>query len=117
VFLWEIATEGAATIHASLYGATLLIGYLASITLAIVGLARRKLLNCAWALLLMPLYWLLLSLAAWRALDQLVGDPNRWEKTEHGLDRNSHLMDETSALPTGVRNIAAVPPRPPQGGA
>ena len=42
-------------------------------------------------LLLMPLYWLLLSLAAWRALFQLLRDPYRWEKTEHGLARTSRL--------------------------
>ena len=48
-------------------------------------------LNCAWALLLMPVYWLLLSLAAWRALFQLLRDPYRWEKTEHGLARTSRL--------------------------
>jgi len=119
-FLWEIATAsrgtgGAATLHAWLYGATLLIGYLASITLAIIGLARRRLLDCAWALILMPLYWLLLSLAAWRALDQLVRDPYRWEKTEHGLARNSRLMEERSVPSAGVRNIAAARPRLPQG--
>ena len=120
-FLREIATAGrgasdAVTLHASLYGATLLIGYLTSIALAVVGLARRRLLDCAWALLLMPLYWLLLSLAAWRALDQLVRDPYRWEKTEHGLARNSRLMEEERALSAGVRNIAAARPRLPRGG-
>jgi hypothetical protein len=47
----------------------------------VIGLARRRLLGCAWVLLLIPLYWLLLSLAAWRALFQLVRDPYRWEKT------------------------------------
>jgi len=32
-----------------------------------------------------PVYWLLHSVAAWRALYQLVRDPHRWEKTPHGL--------------------------------
>ena len=36
---------------------------------------------------LMPLYWLLISLAAYRALFQLARDPFKWEKTEHGLSR------------------------------
>jgi hypothetical protein len=40
-------------------------------------------------LLLIPVHWLLLSLAAWRALYQLVRDPYRWEKTEHGLAQTS----------------------------
>ena len=85
--------SGAATLALSLHGATLLFGYLASAALAIVGLARRRLLDCAWALLLMPLYWLLLSIAAWRALLQLLRNPYRWEKTEHGLARTSRLCE------------------------
>ena len=74
------------------YGVMLLSGYAISAVLAFVGLWRRNLLSCAWALLLMPLYWLLLSLAAWRALFQLLRDPYRWEKTEHGLARTSRLQ-------------------------
>ncbi|GAA0534462.1 cellulose synthase/poly-beta-1,6-N-acetylglucosamine synthase-like glycosyltransferase [Rhizomicrobium palustre] len=31
-----------------------------------------------------PLYWLLISVAGWRALYQLVRDPFLWEKTPHG---------------------------------
>ena len=36
--------------------------------------------------LLSPLYWALMSLAAWRGLLQLFRRPFYWEKTEHGLD-------------------------------
>jgi len=35
----------------------------------------------------MPLYWLLISLAAYRALLQLITRPFYWEKTEHGVSR------------------------------
>jgi hypothetical protein len=38
---------------------------------------------------LTPVHWLLLSLAAWRALYQLAFAPYAWEKTEHGLARSS----------------------------
>ena len=40
----------------------------------------------AWlvpSIALMPLYWLLISLAAYRALVQLMVAPYHWEKTEH----------------------------------
>jgi len=119
--LWEIAREsghshGTVTLSTWLHGATLLSGYLASAVLALIGLARRRLLGCGWTLLLMPIYWLLLSLAAWRALDQLLRDPYRWEKTEHGLARNSRLMKETAAPSVRVRSIAAARPRRPRGG-
>lgn len=68
---------------------TLFSGYIGSAVLAFVGLARRKLLSSSWVLLLMPLYWVLLSFAAWRSAIQLVTAPHRWEKTEHGLARTS----------------------------
>ena len=42
-------------------------------------------------LVLTPLHWLLLSLAAWRALYQLVFAPYVWEKTEHGQAKSSRL--------------------------
>jgi len=57
----------------------------------VVGLRRRRRLAYAWVLLLTPLYWFLLSVAAWRALFQLVHDPQGWEKTERGLARTSRL--------------------------
>lgn len=41
-----------------------------------------------WRLLaevpMMPLYWLLISFAAYRAMIQLAREPFKWEKTEHG---------------------------------
>ena len=61
------------------------------------GLARRKSLSAAWALAFVWVHWLLLSLAAWRALYQLVRNPHGWEKTEHGLARTSRLAKMTSA--------------------
>ncbi|MEO0635422.1 MAG: glycosyltransferase family 2 protein [Pseudomonadota bacterium] len=33
----------------------------------------------------MPIYWLLATFAAWRAVGQLFTSPHRWEKTPHGL--------------------------------
>jgi cellulose synthase/poly-beta-1,6-N-acetylglucosamine synthase-like glycosyltransferase len=93
----------------ALYGTTLLSGYLASAALGLIGLARRRLLGCGWALLLMPLYWLLLSLAAWRALYQLIRDPYRWEKTEHGLARTSRLAaDAPATASAAVTDISSI---------
>lgn len=37
----------------------------------------------------MPVYFLLVSLAAWLALIELVRAPLRWNKTRHGLARTS----------------------------
>ena len=74
---------------AGLHGTALISGYLTSIILGLLGLAHRRLLASGFVLLLTPLHWLLLSLAAWRAVWQLLLDPYRWEKTEHGLARTS----------------------------
>ncbi len=39
------------------------------------------------AVLLAPIYWVMMSIAALKALFQLVRFPTFWEKTTHGLDR------------------------------
>jgi len=36
--------------------------------------------------LLVPLYWLFMSLGAWKGCLQLITRPSYWEKTRHGLD-------------------------------
>src|SRR5690606_21344146 len=77
----------------SLYATSLVLGYGVAATLGTIGLARRGLIRVAWVLALMPIYWLLLSLAAWRALYQLAVAPHHWEKTEHGLARTSRLAE------------------------
>ena len=74
---------------AAVYGTTVVIGYLTSAFLGWLGLSRRGLSSTAWVLLLTPAHWLLLSLAAWRALYQLATAPYAWEKTEHGLAKSS----------------------------
>jgi cellulose synthase/poly-beta-1,6-N-acetylglucosamine synthase-like glycosyltransferase len=75
----------------ALFGLSITVGYLTSVLLGAIGLVRRRLAGAAWALPLVPLHWLLLSVAAWRALFQLIADPYRWEKTDHGLARTSRL--------------------------
>jgi hypothetical protein len=64
---------------------------LTSAFLGWLGLSRRGLLASAWVLVLTPLHWLLLPLAAWRGLYQLVISTFAWEKTEHSLAKSSRL--------------------------
>jgi hypothetical protein len=89
------------------FGVALAGGYATSVALGAAGLLRRGLVMHSWVLLLVPVHWLLLSLAAWRALYQLLRDPYRWEKTEHGLARTSRvgrraritvMLEELSAM-------------------
>jgi hypothetical protein len=46
---------------------------------------RRKLWRLIPYALLSPLYWVLISVGAWKGLLQLVYKPFYWEKTHHGL--------------------------------
>jgi len=59
-------------------------GYLASILVGMLSVSRRGHPRLALHALAMPLYWLLISLAAYRALYQLARAPYLWEKTAHG---------------------------------
>jgi cellulose synthase/poly-beta-1,6-N-acetylglucosamine synthase-like glycosyltransferase len=58
-------------------------GYVSAIALGSMSAARRGRLALAAHAALMPVYWLGISFAAYRALVQLVFAPYFWEKTEH----------------------------------
>jgi cellulose synthase/poly-beta-1,6-N-acetylglucosamine synthase-like glycosyltransferase len=74
-----------------------LAGLLAMLLPAALGCVRRGWFDLLVFVPWMPLYFLLVSLAAWSGLFELVRAPNRWNKTEHGLARTSR----TGALRTG----------------
>jgi cellulose synthase/poly-beta-1,6-N-acetylglucosamine synthase-like glycosyltransferase len=96
-----------------LFSATAMLGYGVSGALGVAGLARRKLTRHAWVLLILPLHWLLLSAAAWRALFQLICRPYYWEKTEHGLTRRTGRPTTSKRSRTvivGPRHAAPVKP-------
>ncbi len=57
--------------------------YLNSVLAAVVAVWRRGRKWLALGAPLMPVYWLLISIAAYRALLQLATAPYFWEKTEH----------------------------------
>jgi cellulose synthase/poly-beta-1,6-N-acetylglucosamine synthase-like glycosyltransferase len=85
--LWADKSGIGDVVMAGLHAMTLVAGYVISALLSLLGLAYRRKMSCAWAVLFMPVYWLLLSMAAWRALFQLILKPYAWEKTEHRLAR------------------------------
>ena len=64
---------------------TLVVGNGAMIALTALAARRRRNNRLAAFALLNPLYWVLHSIAAWRALFQLVTKPSHWEKTPHGI--------------------------------
>jgi glycosyltransferase XagB len=64
-------------------------------TMISVRLAERA--DLFWALLLLPFYWVLMSVAGIKAVVQLVTAPSFWEKTTHGLDRGLAVESESAA--------------------
>ena len=60
-------------------------GYGLTIWAGKTALRRMAISGWWWALATMPLYWLLISLAAWLALWQFIWNPFHWNKTTHGL--------------------------------
>ena len=82
----------------------------AAFTIATVSgcYARRHYDDVKWALLA-PVYWMLMSIGAWKGVLQLIYKPYYWEKTKHGFcvlpDDESqpvtlpHLVEEPLALP------------------
>lgn len=51
----------------------------------LLGVDARRRWHLARAAIGSPIYWALMSAAAWRALLQFIWAPHRWEKTPHGL--------------------------------
>lgn len=49
------------------------------------------------AALLAPLYWIMMSIAALKAVLQLLTAPSYWEKTQHGLDDETILAEVQSS--------------------
>lgn len=74
-------------------------GYASSMALALLVLVRRRSWRLIPHVLLVPLYWQLISLAAYRALWQLFREPHLWEKTEHGLGRRTPVQTTPTPQP------------------
>lgn len=64
-------------------------GFVAMLLPAYIGCRRRGWHDLVPFVPLLPVYFLLVSLAAWRGVIELVFAPDRWNKTEHGLSRTS----------------------------
>ncbi len=61
----------------------LVLAYVTAVTLSVVTAIRRSCGSFAVQAVLVPVYWLLISAAAYRALAQLMTAPFWWQKTAH----------------------------------
>jgi glycosyltransferase XagB len=83
---------------------SLLFGNLLFVYTFLLGSARRGNHDLIKYGLLAPLYWLMMSVAAAKALVQLIGRPHYWEKTVHGL----HLAPGAQRRPDVARTVTGV---------
>ncbi|HQT63855.1 MAG TPA: glycosyltransferase [Acidocella sp.] len=74
----------------------LLIGNAMYVYFNIVAASKRRWYSLVPWGLLAPAYWVLHSVAAYKALGQLITNPHYWEKTQHGT--SSQTMDKVAAL-------------------
>lgn len=84
---WDLGFEK--LLHSPLFWldlGTILLGYVAFSLLARRSLPVRGLRHLFSSLWRLPVYWMLLSVAAWRALWHLMVRPHEWEKTPHRLN-------------------------------
>ena len=56
-----------------------------------------------WAAILVPLYWILQSIAAIKAIYQLIFRPFFWEKTVHGLSQSPVVPAHSPGVPDGEK--------------
>jgi len=68
----------------------LLLGNVFFVILALFAGRRPGQKGLWWAAILSPLYWVLISIAAWKGVWQLLVKPHYWEKTVHGLSPGDH---------------------------
>jgi cellulose synthase/poly-beta-1,6-N-acetylglucosamine synthase-like glycosyltransferase len=67
---------------------------LAYLTILSCRITRRR--DLLWAALMVPLYWVMMSLASVKAYWQLAGSPTFWEKTSHGLRGQTRVEEVAS---------------------
>ena len=64
------------------------------IGIGVAACVKRKFYYLIPVSLLMPFYWLLISIAAWKGFIQIFTKPFYWEKTIHGLTTDPITEEE-----------------------
>jgi glycosyltransferase XagB len=93
---WEIVNSASALV-------VLVTGSLAAVVPVVLAMKDRRATGHLAAIVLLPLYYVFVSAAAWVALKDLIFRPFQWNKTEHG----QALMltsPGTSGRPDGVHS-------------
>ena len=79
----------------------LIVANAALVYFGVVAALKRRYLDLVVSGVLQPFYWVLHSVAAYKALWQLVTNPHYWEKTEHGASSvTQHSLDAIARATT-----------------
>src|SRR5205823_3566646 len=73
---------------------SLVIGNFLYLYYYMIGAAKRKHYRIIKYALIVPIYWLAMSISAWFSLYKIIKEPYYWAKTKHGL----HLKTENKAI-------------------
>lgn len=92
-------------------GLALYVGNFVFIYCSMAAILARQSYGLLRYTLISPLYWLLMSVAAWKALGQLITRPHYWEKTQHGLATQG-LEPEPEPLPLPIPAAPTPAPLP-----
>jgi len=80
--------------------ANIVLGYAAFLALGWMAIGPSPARKGFWKVIAFtPVYWLMLSLAAWRGFLQLLSEPHKWEKTLHKPHRQFVRRDAGDARP------------------
>ncbi|MCG7394825.1 glycosyltransferase [Microvirga sp. ACRRW] len=117
ITLWITGTSWSSsmTLHRIMHAQSLSLftfGMMSLFIPALVALHRRRLWRLLPWTILLPLYYGLVSLAAWRGLWELIVAPSRWNKTSHGLARTSRsgMLQKHHANVVRTRSLKIAPP-------
>lgn len=80
-------------------GLALILGNVALVHLAAIGPLERGRYGLVARALTVPAYWVLMSIAGWKAVVDLIRRPFHWEKTHHGI--SAHTAAELAAARGG----------------
>jgi hypothetical protein len=83
VFIWHETIGPMQSAILTIDAVNVTLGYLTFLLLGVRTLLLKEKISLWITILLTPVYWILISLASWRALWKLYREPYHWEKTYH----------------------------------
>jgi cellulose synthase/poly-beta-1,6-N-acetylglucosamine synthase-like glycosyltransferase len=101
---FEVFQPDSATQHSGLFAidaVNIACGYAAFLVLGAATLVKRERKGLWKTVLATPVYWMMISFAAWRAAWHLYAKPFQWEKTPHRISGNRWKRGRHLAQPKG----------------